>query len=205
MSVAIIDTGCANIFSVQAALDRLSADHKLARTPDDARNASHLILPGVGTPRAAMRALDSRGWATALPTERRPLLGICLGMQLLFEHSGEGDVAGLGLLPGSVRRLDPGGNLVWPHMGWNQLQIRGAKSPLLGGIADNSHAYFVHGYAVSVSDSTIATTRYGRDFSAIVQRGNIMGCQFHPERSSSVGSKILSNFMEISYETLPRN
>ena len=205
MSIAIIDTGCANIFSVQAALDRLGADHILAPAPGEAREATHLVLPGVGTARAAMRALESRGWVTALRGERRPLLGICLGMQLLFEHSEEGDVDGLGLISGMVRRIEPSDDLVWPHMGWNQLQLIKPGNPLFDEVADGSHAYFVHGFAVPVGDTTIATTRYGDDFSAIVQQGNIVGCQFHPERSSDLGSIMLSNFMEVSNETLSGN
>tara|TARA_R110002072_G_scaffold30457_6_gene95138 strand:+ start:961 stop:1578 length:618 start_codon:yes stop_codon:yes gene_type:complete len=205
MTLAIIETGCANIVSVQAALDRLGARQTLVRDPDEARDAARLILPGVGSAGAAMGVLTARGWADALHQEERPLLGICLGMQVLFEQSGEGDVACLGLLPGKVEKLSRPDGGVWPHMGWNQLDFEPGREPLLAGIDPGAYVYFVHGYAAPVCGSTVATCDYGQAFSAMVRRGAVMGCQFHPERSSNIGSRILHNFMSMSDETLSSN
>lgn len=197
MTVAIINTGCANIYSVQAALDRLGADHSLAARPDEAAGAERLILPGVGSARPAMESLRAAGWDVALAVEQRPLLGICLGMQLLFEASQEGSVECLGLLPGNVVALTvfEGGRL--PHMGWNTLEMKSPADPLMADIAAGSRAYFVHSFAAPVSDFTIAATDYGQPFSAAVRRGNVMGCQFHPERSGQAGARILQNFLEV--------
>ncbi|QNL18840.1 imidazole glycerol phosphate synthase subunit HisH [Hyphobacterium sp. CCMP332] len=197
MTIAIIQTGCANIYSVQAALDRLGADHLLAATPADADVADRLILPGVGSALPAMTQLRASGWAEALQREARPLLGICLGMQLLFDRSDEGDVDGLGLIPGRVAPLAPFEGGVLPHMGWNTLDVRSPADPLLAGLGENDRAYFVHSFAAPVSEFTIATTIYGANFSAAVRRDNIMGCQFHPERSGPVGARILKNFLEM--------
>ncbi|WP_394694486.1 imidazole glycerol phosphate synthase subunit HisH [Hyphobacterium sp.] len=197
MTVAIIHTGCANIYSVQAALDRLGVEHSLAATPPDAAIADRLILPGVGSALPAMTQLRATGWAEALQREARPLLGICLGMQLLFEGSDEGDVAGLGLIPGRVVPLAPFDGGVLPHMGWNTLVISAPVDPLLAGLGENDRAYFVHSFAAPVNDFTLAATMYGERFSAAVRSDNIMGCQFHPERSGPVGARILKNFLEV--------
>ena len=198
MTVAIIHTGCANIYSVQAALDRLGVEHILAATPPDAVIADRLILPGVGSALPAMTQLRATGWAEALLREARPVLGICLGMQLLFEGSDEGDVAGLGLIPGRVVPLAPFDGSVLPHMGWNTLDISAPVDPLLAGLGENDRAYFVHSFAAPVNDFTLAATMYGERFSAAVRQGNIMGCQFHPERSGPVGARILKNFLEMT-------
>jgi len=197
VTVAIIQTGCANIFSVQTALDRLNADHILAAMPVDAAGADRLILPGVGSAHPAMANLQAAGWDAALAAEDRPLLGICLGMQLLFESSQEGDTGCLGLLPGEVVAMTPfvGGRL--PHMGWNQLRHETDNDPLLSGIEEGEHVYFVHSYAVPVTSLTIASSEHDMRFSAMVRRGNVMGCQFHPERSGKAGGRILKNFLEI--------
>ena len=198
MTVALINTGCANIYSVQAALDRLGADHILAATPPEAVIADRLILPGVGSALPAMTQLRASGWAEALQREARPVLGICLGMQLLFERSNEGGVDGLGLIPGCVAALSPFEGGVLPHMGWNTLEVRSPVDPLLAGLGADDRAYFVHSFAAPVSDVTIASTFYGVRFSAAVRRENIMGSQFHPERSGSVGARILKNFLEMT-------
>ncbi|MEN0652052.1 MULTISPECIES: imidazole glycerol phosphate synthase subunit HisH [Hyphobacterium] len=204
MSVALIDTGCSNLFSVQAALDRLGAAHALARTPDEAFKADRLILPGVGAAGPAMDRLSASGWDDALRTESRPLLGICLGMQLLFERSEEGDVETLGLIPGTVRRLPRPDGGVWPHMGWSRLRIE-RSSPLTRAMADGAYAYFVHGFAAGLGAATLASAGHGLRFSAIVQQGNVFGCQFHPERSAAIGSTILRNFIELSDAALSGN
>lgn len=144
-----------------------------------------------------MARLVERGWADVLPNDGRPLLGICLGMQLLFEHSEEGGVDGLGLLPGRVKRLPRTEGLVWPHMGWNALEGFTVGEPLLTGIASGSHAYFVHGYYVPAGPVTQAQCGYGDAVSAIVRRGQVSGCQFHPERSGATGARLLGNFASI--------
>ncbi|WP_421786413.1 imidazole glycerol phosphate synthase subunit HisH [Hyphobacterium sp.] len=196
MTVALIDTGCANIFSVEAALNRIGADFDLVESPEDAENAERLILPGVGAAGPAMVRLTAAGWTMALRDEKRPVLGICLGMQLLFGRSAEGGVETVGVIEGEIAAMMPPRLGVLPHMGWNTLQLQ-AEDPLISGIADNSHVYFVHGYAAPVGTVTLATTDYGAPFSAIVRQGNFMGCQFHPERSGAVGRRILQNFVEL--------
>ncbi len=196
MTTAIIDTSTANIASVRYALERLDAPHFLAKTPDDAAEADRLILPGVGAAGAAMDALKANGWAEALQSETRPLLGVCLGMQLLFEWSEESDCELLGLIPGRVTRLDPAGAGPWPHMGWNTLTDFADREPLLEGLAEGERVYFVHGFFIEPSDVTLAQTRYGAPITAMARNTNVAGCQFHPERSGAVGARILKNFVE---------
>lgn len=197
MTIALIDTGCANIASVRFALDRARLDHVVVTEPAGAADCDRIILPGVGAAGPAMERLKARGWSEVLSGDGRPLMGICLGMQLLFEHSAEGDVDGLGLLSGRVERLPRPDGLVWPHMGWNALEGFAVGEPLLTGISAGSHAYFVHGYYVPAGRVTQAQCDYGVPVSAIVRQGQVSGCQFHPERSGAVGARILSNFASI--------
>ncbi|MCP2670198.1 imidazole glycerol phosphate synthase subunit HisH [Maricaulaceae bacterium EIL42A08] len=196
MTTAIIDTSTANIASVRYALERLDAPHFLASTPDEAVSAERLILPGVGAAGPAMAALRANGWAEALQNEARPLLGVCLGMQMLFEWSEESDCALLGLIPGKVQRLDPGEAGPWPHMGWNTLTDFAVDEPLLAGLNEGERVYFVHGFFIAPGANTVAQTRYGAQITAMARNGNVAGCQFHPERSGSVGARILKNFVE---------
>lgn len=196
MTTALIDTSTANIASVRYALERLDAPYVLARTPEDAQGCDRLILPGVGAAGAAMKTLDASGWSDALRAERRPVLGLCLGMQLLFDWSAESDCALLGLIPGRIERLDPGTAGPWPHMGWNALEEFGDGEPLLVGLNSGERVYFVHGFYAPVGDYTMASARYGVPVTAIARRGNVAGCQFHPERSAGVGARILSNFLK---------
>ncbi|MBV5257946.1 imidazole glycerol phosphate synthase subunit HisH [Synechococcus moorigangaii CMS01] len=201
MTLALIDTSTANIASVRYALNRLGVEPVLAATPGEAAGAKKLILPGVGAAGPAMRALERSGWADALRNDTRPLLGVCLGMQLLFgesdEDSGTGNpVCLLGLIPGRVERLAPSDAGPWPHMGWNTLSFSPGSDPLLTGIEEGAHVYFVHGFYVPEGASTLATTSYGARISAMVRHGHIAGCQFHPERSGAVGARILSNFIK---------
>jgi glutamine amidotransferase len=197
MRLAIIDSGGANIASLRFAIERLGAPSELTTNPATVRAASHVILPGVGAAADCMTRLGSAGLVETIRQLRQPLLGICVGMQLLFESSEEGAVPCLGLLPGRVRRFADRTDLPVPHVGWNQLEFR-RDSALLHGVAPLAHVYFVHSYAAPVSDHTIATTSYGETFSAIVQRDNIYGAQFHPERSARVGSLVLRNFLQLS-------
>ncbi|GAA4868346.1 imidazole glycerol phosphate synthase subunit HisH [Luteimonas vadosa] len=196
MDVAVIDAGGANLGSVCYALERLGAVPRIVRDADALAGAVRIVLPGVGAARPAMRALRKGGFDIALRDSEIPLLGICLGMQLLFEHSEEGDTACLGLLPGVVRRMLPGPGVRVPHMGWNRLRpLR--EDPLLAGIEDGAFAYFVHGYAVLPDAHAIAGCRHGDVFSAVVRRANVAGAQFHPERSATCGARILRNFVGV--------
>ena len=195
MKVVLIDSGGANIGSVRYALERLGVDAPLTAEADVIRSADRVILPGVGAAATAMALLRDRGLVEVIRGLQQPLLGICLGMQLLFEASDEGDVDCLGLLPGRVRRMQPAAGLRVPHMGWNRLKPRG-DSPLLEGIPDGAQVYFVHGYAAPVDANTIASSDHGETFAAVVQRGNVAGAQFHPERSGAVGARLLQNFLQ---------
>jgi glutamine amidotransferase len=198
--VVLIDAGGANLGSVRYALERLDARVRVSADPAVIRAAPRVILPGVGAAAVGMARLRELGLVDVVRGLSQPLLGICLGMQLLYESSEEGDVECLGLLPGRVTRLlpDPGGDgrpaVRVPHMGWNRLR-RVAGSPLLEGIEDGAQAYFVHGYAAPVGGRTLATSTHGREFSAVVGDGLRFGAQFHPERSAAVGSRLLRNFL----------
>ncbi|MGJ3230476.1 MAG: imidazole glycerol phosphate synthase subunit HisH [Oceanicaulis sp.] len=196
MTTAIIDTSTANIASVRYALERLNAPYVLARTPDEAGACDRLILPGVGAAGPAMNRLEMTGWPKALQEETRPLLGVCLGMQLLFDHSVESGRDLLGLIPGRIEKLDPGEDGPWPHMGWNTLTDFADGEVLLEGIAERERVYFVHGFYAPVGEHTVAQTRYGSPVTAIARKGRVAGCQFHPERSADVGARILKNFLE---------
>ena len=193
-ALALIDAGGANLGSVRYALERLGLQASVVRDADGLRDAERVILPGVGAAGPAMALLRERGLVDALRSLGVPLLGICLGMQLLFESSEEGDVECLGLLPGRVRKMVGGPGLRVPHMGWNTLQAR-RDDPLLDGIDAEANAYFVHGYAAPVSADCIADTTHGETFAAMVRRGNVAGAQFHPERSAATGARLLANFL----------
>ena len=193
--VAVIDAGGANLGSVRYALERLGATPRIVRDAEGLCGVDRVILPGVGAAAPAMRLLRDRGFADALPALDVPLLGICLGMQLLFQRSEEGDVDGLGLLPGVVRRMVPAPGLRVPHMGWNRLRLRRA-SPLMAGIDDGAWAYFVHGYAVEPGADCVAEAEHGTALAAVVERGRVAGAQFHPERSGATGARLLRNFLE---------
>ena len=198
--VALIDAGGANLGSVRYALERLGVVARIVRDPDGLRGAGRVILPGVGAAPLAMALLRERGLDDALRALQVPLLGVCLGMQLLFDASEEGDVACLGLLPGRVRKLQPGPGIRVPHMGWNTLETTlepTREVSLLEGIPAGAQAYFVHGYAAPASDDCAATCDHGQRFAAVVQRGRICGAQFHPERSATVGARLLGNFLRM--------
>ncbi len=194
--LAIIDSGGANIASLQLAIERLGVPANLTTDPDQLRRATHVILPGVGAAADCMMRLRTAGLVDVIRGLQQPLLGICVGMQLLFESSEEGDVECLGVLPGRVRRLSNRGDLPVPHMGWNQLEFS-QTSPLLSDIREGDYVYFVHSYAAPVSQATLATTTYGDKFSAVVQQGNVYGAQFHPERSARIGAQLLRNFVSL--------
>jgi len=196
MDVAIIDSGGANLASLQYALERLGARARVTRDAALIRSAPRVLLPGVGSAQAAMRRLQDAQLPALLPGLTQPVLGICLGMQLLFGTSEEGPTRCLGVLPDTVRRIPAAPGLPVPHMGWNRLDLR-CPDPLLEGIAPGEHVYFVHSFAAAPGPATLATARYGTDLSAVVRRDNFWGTQFHPERSARTGARILANFLRI--------
>jgi glutamine amidotransferase len=197
VDTVIIDSGGANLASLQFAFERLGARTHVTTDAGEIASAARVVLPGVGAAADAMQRLHHSGVAALLPRLKQPVLGICLGMQLLFEHSEEGSTDCLGILPETVRRLRPAPGLPVPHMGWNQLeQLR--DDPLLEGIAANEYVYFVHSYAAPVSGITLATAAYGIPVSAVVRKGNFWGAQFHPERSAATGARVLANFLRLN-------
>jgi imidazole glycerol-phosphate synthase subunit HisH len=195
--IAIVDYGLGNLGSVTKGFRHAGAETVLSGDPAVLRAADALVLPGDGAFGATMDEIRSRGLAGVLmeaAASGQPLLGICIGMQVLFEESEEHGIhRGLGLLPGRVRRID--GPLPVPHMGWNRLR-RHRPHSLLDGIEEGAHVYFVHSYYCDAPDDVvIATSDYGRDFAAIVGRGNVLGLQFHPEKSQAVGLRLVANFV----------
>jgi glutamine amidotransferase len=196
--IAVVDYGIGNLGSVTKGFRRAGAEVELTGDPERLRRASALVLPGDGAFGAAMAEIEGRGLLPVLreAVERgTPLFGICIGMQLLFEESEEhGSHRGLGLLPGRVRRFEDG--LPVPHMGWNTLRAR-REHPILEGVADGAHVYFVHSYYCDAPDDVvIADSDYGRAFPAIVGRGTVLGMQFHPEKSQAVGLRLAANFVK---------
>ena len=194
--VVLVDSGGTNIGSVRYALQRLGVDATMTADARRIRAASHVILPGVGAAAPGMARLRDSGLVDVLRDLRQPVLGVCLGMQLLFEHSEEGDTACLGLLPGALRKFPPCAGLRVPHMGWNRLDVE-RDDALVAGCGAEPYAYFVHSYAAPVGLDTIASCDYGGAFSAVVRRGNVCGMQFHPERSSALGARLLRNFLAL--------
>lgn len=202
--LVVIDYGAGNLRSVLHALNHLGVESiRIARTPHDLRGADKIILPGVGAFGAGMQKLHEQGLVQPIKDAvyaGTPYLGICLGMQFLFDYSDEmGNHAGLGLLPGYVTRFPELAGYKVPHMGWNQLQPQRADVPLLKNIQAGSYAYFVHSYycVPANPDDAILCVDYGISFTAGVGRDNIMGVQFHPEKSQKTGLQILSNFLEL--------
>jgi imidazole glycerol-phosphate synthase subunit HisH len=193
--IVVIELGCANTASVVFALERLGVTAKLSSDADEIAQASKVILPGVGAAGYAMRSIHRLGLYDTIRSLRVPLLGVCLGQQLLFERSDEGDVACLGLIPGTVSKMK-GTGLVVPHMGWNQIDDLKAD-PLTQGLNAGDYAYFVHSYICPVNAYSLASCDYGGAFAAMVRKDNIWGAQFHPERSSTAGAKILENFVRL--------
>ena len=193
-SVVILPSGGANIASLTHALDRLGARSELSADPAHVRAASHVILPGVGAADDAMERLRAARLDRLIPALRQPVLGICLGMQLLFESSAEGPTECLGILAGRALRLAAAPDRPVPHIGWNTIEPLIA-SVLLEGLRAGDRAYFVHSYVLPVAPTTIASTDYGGAFSACVQQGNFFGVQFHPERSAGIGARVLRNFL----------
>ena len=194
--VVIVDHGGGNVASVVLALERLGVSAERSADPERVRRASHVILPGVGAAADAMRRLRASNLDRLIPELRQPVLGICLGLQLLARASAEGDTECLGVLDGRAERIPAAAGRPVPHMGWNQLAPC-RPSPLLEGINPRDYAYFVHSYALPPGADTVATCDYGAPFSALVSRGNFHGAQFHPERSAHTGARLLANFVAL--------
>ncbi|MDE7475780.1 MAG: imidazole glycerol phosphate synthase subunit HisH [Duncaniella sp.] len=194
--IAIIDYDMGNLRSVGNALDRLGAEWTVTSDPSEIREASKVLLPGVGNDAEAMTRLRERGLCEVIRNLRRPVLGICVGMQVMCRHSDEGDVDCLGIFDAKVRRFPEEDGLKVPHVGWNR--INNIESKLLKGVDRGAYVYYVHSYYAPLCPDTIATTRYGDTmFSAALKYENFYGTQFHPEKSGSVGERILRNFLEL--------
>jgi glutamine amidotransferase len=191
MTVAIVDLAYGNIGSIEIALKRLGAETLRTADPGAIRAAERVVLPGVGAAGYAMGRIDAFGLRETLTTLEQPLLGICLGMQLLFEESEEDGAQCLGLIPGKVRKLDPAPERPVPHMGWSRLETR-ADAP---GLTTGDYVYFAHSFACDDGPHSIATADYGRPIAAAVRKGNVLGAQFHPERSSAAGARFLKAFL----------
>ncbi len=198
--IAIIDYGMGNLRSVQKALERVGARTRITQDPDEIKTADKVVLPGVGAMQPAMEKLETLGLIPAISdviTKGKPFLGICLGFQLLFEKSSEGgSTDGLGILKGRVDRFT---SLKIPQIGWNQIDIKNTEVPILKGIDERSNVYFCHSYFVKPADEKViaTTTNYGIDFTSSVCKDNIFGVQFHPEKSQTIGLRILKNFHEL--------
>ncbi len=194
MTVGVVKIGVGNTASVMFALERLGAKAVLT---DDARiisDCARVILPGVGAAGYAMTVLAEKGLGRALLNFSRPLLGICLGQQLLFDSSEEGNAAGLGVFEGRVRRIKQSREAPAPHVGWSRLSKVGGEA-MFDGVDDGAYVFFVHSFVCPIAAETAATATYGETFSAAVVSGNVWGCQFHPERSGAAGARILANFL----------
>ncbi|WP_019675434.1 imidazole glycerol phosphate synthase subunit HisH [Arsukibacterium perlucidum] len=194
MQLVIVDTGCANISSVYFAFKRLGVEATISRDATIIKAAAKVILPGVGTAHNAMAQLQHNELIDTLQSLQQPLLGICLGMQMLTSHSMEGDVPCLNLIPGDVQPMQSAG-LRLPHMGWNTLHSI-SSHPLLKGFSSSDYVYFVHSFAVAPSLHSLALCNYGSDFAAVIGKDNVAGAQFHPERSGKTGARLLQNFLE---------
>ncbi len=197
----IVDTGCANLSSVKFAIERLGFKVIITDDIEQIKAADKVIFPGVGNAKHAMANITAKGLVSTLQSLTQPVLGFCLGMQLMTLSSTEGakekDVSCLGVIPTTVEPLNAQNNRL-PHMGWNTL-TKVADHPVLDGININDYFYFVHSFAAPISEYTLATCEYGSEFSAIIGKDNFIGCQFHPERSGTLGSKIIENFLALDF------
>jgi imidazole glycerol-phosphate synthase subunit HisH len=191
VKLAIVDVGCGNIGSVTIAFERLGLDMVATADPEAIASADRVVLPGVGAAGYAMRRIDALGLRELLKALRQPVLGICLGMQLLFDHSDEEGAECLGIIAGGVRRLEPTRERPVPHMGWSKLALKG-HAP---GLAEGDYVYFAHSYACDSGPHVLASAEYGREIPAVVGRANFLGAQFHPERSGQAGARFLEKFV----------
>lgn len=193
MKIALIDYGAGNVQSVKYAVNRLGYEPVLTKDHDEIKSADKVIFPGVGAAKAAMEQLKESGLDKVIPTLTQPVLGICVGMQLMAKHSKEGDVECLGIIDAEVVKFEE--ELKIPHMGWNDLSE--TKSDLFANLPSEHQVYFVHSYYVPVNEYTIATTDYGVNFSAAIKKDNFYAVQFHTEKSGDIGERILKQFLEL--------
>lgn len=193
MSLAVVDSGGANISSVLHALRRLGVEAEFTSDASTIRKADRVLLPGVGAAGRAMEVLRGHGLVKVIRELQQPVLGICLGMQLLFDSSAEDDAQLLGLIPARLERLPEFPGLRIPHMGWNS--VRSQRADPFSDSLDKQWFYFVHSYAAPLGPWTLAAAEHGTAFSAIVRHGNFYGAQFHPERSAAAGAQLLENFL----------
>ena len=196
-SVAVVPGGGENVNCVLFALERIGARPVLTLDPNVVAAAERVILMGVGAAAPGMAKLREHGLVDCLRGLQQPVLGICVGMQLLFEGSAEGDVPCLGMLPGRIEAIPSGGGRTVPHMGWNQIELLKPDQPLLKGIKSGDWAFYANSFYAPLSDAVIARTDYGVALTAVVNRGNVHGCQFHPEKSRRTGRRLLENFMRL--------
>jgi glutamine amidotransferase len=194
--IAIVDITGNNLTSLSNAIDRLGYSYQLTHDLDQIQNANTVILPGVGTALSGMNALQTYDLVEVIRSLKQPVLGICLGMQLLLEHSEEDNVACLGVIPGNATKLNPSKLNPVPHMGWNKL-LWTKKSVLGAGLSQEEYLYFVHSYALKNIEHAIARCHYTEEFTAIVNKDNFFGMQFHPEKSAVPGLTLLKNFLEL--------
>ena len=194
MRVAIVKYNAGNTASVANALKRLGVEPVVTDAADELRSADRVIFPGVGEASTAMQYLRAHGLDTTVKMLTQPVLGICLGMQLLSSHSEENDTDCLGIFPNKVKRF-VSDNFKVPHMGWNT--ISHLQEPMFAGVDENAYVYFVHGYYVETSDEAIAMCCYGLDFATAIRHENFYAVQFHPEKSGVVGERILENFLNL--------
>ncbi len=193
-SLAIIDGGGANIASLTFALQRLGVEAELTIDKSIIGNADRVILPGVGAAADAMQRLRNADLVDFIKELQQPVLGICLGMQLMFDASEEDDASCLGIISGKASKFAPAKDRPVPHMGWNKVKQQ-KDSPLFENIADEAYFYFVHSFALPVCDATIGTADYGNEFTAVAEQNNFVAAQFHPERSGAAGAQLLRNFI----------
>ena len=193
MKIAIIDYGAGNVQSVLFALKRLGFEGTVTNDWNTIKSADKVIFPGVGEASSAMKMLQESGLDVLIPTLKQPVLGICLGMQLMCKHSEEGSTNGLGIFDVNVVKFSQ--DVKVPQMGWNT--IFNLKTPLFEGIKENEFMYLVHSYYATLSENTIATTNYELEYSTALQRDNFFGVQFHPEKSGTFGEQILNNFLNL--------
>lgn len=193
--IGIVKYKAGNLASVSNALERLGGTFFISDDPDELEKATAIIFPGVGHAAAAMDDLRAKDLDVWLKSTKKPVLGICLGMQLLFETSEEGDCKTLGIIPGRLKKFDSTKAKV-PHMGWNQFDTK-TDHPLIKGIGNKQFLYYVHGYYAPTNEFTLASCLYIKDFAAVVAKDNFMGVQFHPEKSGQVGSLLLQNFLDL--------
>lgn len=192
MKLAIVDLAYGNIGSIELAFERFGLTPVLTADPQEIAGADRVVLPGVGAAGQAMRRVDELNLGECLRSLAQPALGICLGMQLLFERSEEADISCLGIIPGEVRALAPAPGMPVPHMGWSRLDVQDSSI----GVRSGDYVYFAHGYACDPGPATVASAEYGREIPAVVRQRNWLGAQFHPERSGDVGARFLKAFLQ---------